>query len=128
MSARIAQDARANDFVISLLDPVAFLSEVVRNFRAYGPKAASVRFGITGAGKAPNYKIEEQSVVVQLPIGLYQVPITVTPGNTFSGRHHRSLPELDDLQMIDKSWSTRTMTLSDLELLLSRLMQSRKTH
>ena len=105
------------DFVDSLSDPAGWLTGLISNFVVHGfdPETCTIRYGTTGTGAFPNYKIEEPEVRIEVDGLTSQFP--VTPGLTFSGRHHREMTELYDLERRDEHWSP-VMTLSDAQKML----------
>lgn len=66
MTGQIAPSSRISDIVHVLPDPIEYVSSVVGNFVSHGydPETSAIRIGVTGAGFAPNYKIEEPTVPV----------------------------------------------------------------
>jgi hypothetical protein len=54
--------------------------------------------------------------------------MTMTPAHTFSGRDHRDMTELGDLERRDENWSTASMSFAELKTLLSNLSQSECKH
>ncbi len=52
----------------------------------------------------------------------------MTPARTFSGRDHREIMELDDLERHGENWSTASMNFAELKTLLSNLSQSESEH
>ncbi len=116
---------------IHLLDDAkGYISGIITNFYEYGydPLTSAIRFGRTGTGKAPNYKIEEPSYPRTLRVRGLAFELTVTPASTFSGRNHRKMIELDDCERHDRNWMADTMTIADLEGLLSKVGQSEQIH
>ncbi|MCA1379432.1 hypothetical protein I6F34_01180 [Bradyrhizobium sp. BRP05] len=111
-------------------DPVGYVTGIIENFvdYRYDPESSKVRLGRTGTGKAPNYKIEKPSYRHALTVGDLTFEMTATPANTFSGRTHREMVELDDCPWHDKNWSTDTFTFVELKFLLSRLSQNTNIH
>jgi hypothetical protein len=59
--------------------------------------------------------------------GSYPLKITMT-ARTFSGRDHREMVELDDLERHGEAWSTASMSFAELKMLLSNLSQSECKH
>jgi hypothetical protein len=82
----------------------------------------------SGSRIAPNYKIEAPSIPRTLKIGTQEFAMTKTPAQTFNGRNHREMTELDDLERQDENWSTDTMIFAELKALLSNLWQSKSKH
>jgi len=111
-------------------DPVGYLAGIVENFIFYrhDPESGRVRLGHTGTGKAPNYKIEKPSYRHALPVSNLTFEMTVTPANTFNGRTHREMVELDDCPWHDKNWSTDTFTFAELKAMLSKVSQNTSVH
>jgi hypothetical protein len=54
--------------------------------------------------------------------------MTMTPARTFSGRNHRVMGELDDLEMHGEAWSTALMSFAELKTLASNISQSGSEH
>ncbi len=106
------------------------MTGVVSNFVTYGYDAetSTVRFGTTGSGVAPNYKIEESGHPATFNVKGHAVTMTVTPGRTFSGRNHREMSELDNLERHDCHWSRSKLTFDELKTLLSHLSQTKAFH
>lgn len=111
-------------------DPVKYVGGVVRNFALYGydRETSAIRIGVSGAGIFPNYKIEKPTVAVTITVVSRQFRMTMTPAHTFSGRNHREMTELNDQERHDENWSTNTMTIAELEALLSNLWQIDRRH
>jgi len=106
------------------------VSGVASNFVSYGydPETSAIRIGVTGDGVAPNYKIEEPSVPVTVTVRCHPLEMTMTPARTCSGRDHREMMELDDLERHGENWSTASMNFAELKTLLSNLSQSESEH
>jgi hypothetical protein len=130
MSGQIASGSRISDLVHLLSDPIEYVSGVLSNFVLYGynPETSAIRVGRTGAGVFPNYKVEEASVPVTITVGSRQFKMTRIPARTFSGRNHREMTELDDLERHDENWSKHTITYAELKALLSYLSESKIKH
>jgi len=132
----LEHDARVSDLLNRLDDPTGYVQGVLGNFVSCGfdPQTCKIRIGITGEGVAPNYKIEEppRSETLRIKTGDSEKPFdatfTVIPGKTFSGRHHRELIELDDMERRDEHWSTASMTFAELQQLRSTLIESKGFH
>ena len=79
------------------------------------------------AVECPNYKIERPSapITIERQNPRFKFKFTVTPANTFSGRDHREMAELDDRERHDDHWSSETSTLPELQVLLTRLLRGR---
>ena len=109
MSGRIAPSSRISDLIHVLSDPNEYVSGVLGNFvsHGYNPETSAIRIGVKGTGVAPNYKIEEPSFLITLNIGSQPFEVPITPAHTFSGRNHREMKELDDLERHDAAWSSR---------------------
>jgi hypothetical protein len=113
-----------------LEDPVGYLAGMVGNFVSYryDPGTSKVRFGTTGTGKAPNYKIESPSFLHPLNVRDRTFEMTVTPAHTFHGRSHREMVELDQCYRNDEHWSADTMTFAELKALLFEVAQTKTIH
>ncbi len=131
MPGSIASNARINDLVHLLSDPVAYVRGVLWNFDhfRYDPETSVIRVGTTGAGRHPNYKIEKPSapVTIELQNRRFKFTVTVTPAHTFSGRNHREMTELDDCERHDEHWSSETTTIAELQALLANLLRDVRT-
>jgi len=127
MSDQIRAGSRINDLIHVLPNPIEHLSGVVSNFVYYGydPETSAIRFGATGVGIFPNYKIEEPSVPVTITVHTLQREMNKTPARTFSGRNHRQMTELDDRERHDENWTIDTINLAELRALLSTLSQTK---
>jgi len=130
VSNEIASGSRISDLINFLSDPVKYVGGVVRNFALYGydRETSAIRIGVRGAGIFPNYKIEKPNVPVTVTVLSGRFEMTMTPAHTFSGRNHREMTELDDHERHDENWSTNTMTIAELEALLSNLSQIHRRH
>jgi hypothetical protein len=130
MSDQMTLGSRISDLVHILPDPIEYVSGVVGNFVSYGydPETSAIRIGITGTGVAPNYKIEKPRVPVTVSVRSHSFEMTMTPANTFCGRNHREMTELDDLERHDENWSTDVMSFAELTALLASLSQSESQH
>ncbi len=118
------------EFVLVLADPVGYVTGMLSNFVTYGYDEgnSTIWIGVTGSGIAPNYKIEEPSRPVVINVRGNEMTMTATPGRTFSGRNHREMTELNDLERHDDHWGAHTMTFAELKILLSQLSQSKSAH
>jgi hypothetical protein len=130
MSGQIAPNSKIIDIVHMLPAPVEYVRDVVGNFvfHRYDPETSAIRIGIKGSGIAPNYKIEEPSVLRVFTVGSLSFEMTETPARTFNGRGHREMRELDDRERHDENWSTETVTFAELKALLGSLSQSGRRH
>ena len=126
MYDQMTSNCRISDLVHSLSDPITYPREVLGNFASYryDPETSKVRIGITGTGKAPNYKIEEPNVAVTLIVRSHPIEMTMTPARTFDGRNHREMTEHDDHERHGENWSTDAMSFAELKALLSSLSRS----
>lgn len=129
MFAQLAPDARISDIIHTLPDPIDYISGVVRNFilLGYDRETSKIRIGTTGAGIFPNYKIEKPSIQTTITLLSKPLELTCTPASTLSGRNHREMTELDDLERRDENWSTATISFAELEALRSRLWAHNRT-
>jgi hypothetical protein len=132
MAGQLSQASRISDLIGRLVDPVGYITGVAANFVScgYDPETSGIRIGTKGVGVAPNYKIEKPSYLHTLKIRRLslETTVTVTPSQTFNGRNHREMVELDDLERHDNNWSMATMTFGELKELLSRLSRSQSIH
>jgi hypothetical protein len=92
-------------------------------FYRFNPQTSAIWIGVKGTGVAPNYKIEEPIVPVTVMVGSYPLKTGMT-ARTFSGRDHREMVELDDLERHGEAWSTASVSFAELKMLLSNLSQS----
>ncbi len=124
------QSSTVVDLLPRLADPAAWLTGLLSNFVSHGydPEASVIRHGLTGDGIVPNYIIQEPSRPVVLQIGSFKTQLAEYPHRTFSGRNHRELVELDDLEWQDDHWSTETITFAEAKNLLARLHKHRGVH
>jgi len=130
MSGRIAPSSRISDLIHVLSDPNEYVSGVLGNFvsHGYNPETSAIRIGVKGTGVAPNYKIEEPTVLITITVGSLPFEMPMTPAHTFSGRNHREMRELDDLEMHGEAWSTASMSFAELKTLASNISQSGSEH
>jgi hypothetical protein len=134
MPGQIAPSSRIIDIAHLLPDPIGYVTGVVSNFvsSGYDPNTSVIRLGITGRGKAPNYKIEEPSFLWPLPVpspqGETTFQMTVTPNRTFSGPNHREMFELEDLVWHTENWSTDTTSFAELKALLTSVSEGGGQH
>ena len=130
----IPTDSKIGDIIHLLDDPVAYVNGILTSFVAYryDPLSSVIRIGTTGDGVAPNYRIEKKSrkraVTVEGPTKALTVEFTETPSHIFSGRNHRQMAELDDLERGESTWSEATVSFMDLQELLGRLQSSPGIH
>jgi hypothetical protein len=124
------QSSTASDLIHTLTDPETWLMGLLSNFVSYDydTKTSMIRIGTTGRGILTNYIIQEPSNLVTLEIGAVQLQLTVIPHRTFSGRDHREMAELDDLEWRGDHWSSKAITFDKAQALLAKLCQSRTTH
>jgi hypothetical protein len=129
MSGQIEPGSRISDVIHILSDPTEYVRGILGNFVFYrfNPETSAIRIGVKGTGVAPNYKIEEPSVPVTVMVGSYPLEITMT-ARTFSGRDHREMVELDNLERHGENWSTASMSFTELKMLLSNLSRSGSEH
>jgi hypothetical protein len=130
MSGQLPTTTRISDLIHALADPVEYINGMVCNFvvHGYDPETSVVRIGITGAGVAPNYRIEKPSYRHTLKIRNVTLEVTVHPAQIFNGRNRREMVELYDLEWRDGNWSAETITLDELKAWLSKLSQSPSIH
>jgi hypothetical protein len=129
MPRSIASNARINDLLHVLSDPVEYLTGVAENFvrHGYDPETSAIRIGTMGEGPHPNYKIEKPSAPVTFNVKGRPFTVTATPSHTFNGRNHREMRELDDCERHSEHWSSETITLAELQALRANLPQSGPT-
>ncbi len=108
MPNALPRDVTLEDFVTTLDDPVKFIRGVIgvihENAKEHGDIV--IRFGITGTGRLPNYRIEDAA--------------TNTPIKAIDGNGHRPWKPHEEFTAPD-NWSTRTMTRTQVEDVLSSL-------
>jgi hypothetical protein len=110
------------DFIHNLDDPAGWVAGVLSNFVAHGfdPETSVVRWGQTGLGMFPNYRIEKPSRPSTINVLGTILHGVATPASTFNGRNHREMTELDEMEWHSENWSTETMTFAELKRLRSR--------
>ena len=131
MSRRIPPNSTIRDLIHTLVDPIEYVRDVIRNFVLYGydPETDAVRIGIKGRGLSPNYRLEKPpaSILITMPSCQFEIPIT--PPHTFCGSTpSREMTELDNSEWNDENWSKSTMTFPQLQELLSKLWQNKSKH
>jgi hypothetical protein len=90
------------------------------------PEKLRIRIGVTGQGSRPNYRIESSQLE-----GIYEFTFNLPSGGshlvklprsafhkTFRGANHSEMVELDDLVIHERSWSTDTVSGSQIKLML----------
>ena len=114
--------SRIDDVLHTLADPVEYIRGIVGSFVEYRfDKADSViRIGISGLGIVPNYSIE-----TPCDPDPSRMNSRVSKRHVFNGRNHREF--LDDCP-IGESWSSESMTFTEVQTLLGRLRESKKKH
>jgi hypothetical protein len=124
------QSSTVIDLLPRLADPPGWLSGLISNFVSYGydPATCIIRFGLTGAGIAPNYIIQEPSEPCILQIKSVRIQLTACPHRAFSGRTYREMVELDDLEWRDAHWSMNAFSFAEAKALLARLSESQTLH
>jgi hypothetical protein len=87
------------------------------------PEKLRIRIGVTGQGSRPNYRIESSQLegiefTFNLPSGgSLKLPHSGLH-KTFRGANHSEMVELDDLGSHERSWSTDTVSGSQIKLML----------
>jgi hypothetical protein len=86
------------------------------------PEKLRIRIGVTGQGSRPNYRIESSElegieVTFNSPSGPVTLPRSALD-KTFRGANHSEMVELDDLGSHERSWSTDTVSGSQIKLML----------
>ena len=106
MSTTLAPDSTLRDLKTTMDGPENFVRQVVGSMMRIGKQVGEpvvVRLGVTGKGRAPNYRIEtvaEQRLVAAI-----------------DGANHSAWPE--DVRFdATSTWSTATMTLPEGQMLL----------
>src|SRR5216683_6788374 len=132
MSMDLRDDATIADVADELNKPVEYVRQVVGHMwdcrRAHGD--ASVRIGVMGQGRAPNYRIE------------YRQLDDPTVFAAYNGLSHKEIEDVGEanllvmLGMVDginpdrtlrrEHWSSRVMSLDNVSELLGRLRQQRR--
>jgi hypothetical protein len=90
------------------------------------PEKLRIRIGVTGQGSRPNYRIESSQLegidefTFNLPSGgsdHVKLPRSALH-KIFRGANHSEMVELDDLGSHERSWSTDTVSGSQIKLVL----------
>jgi hypothetical protein len=118
------QDARIEDVLTTLSNPVDFVRGIVGSFieGKFDRDQAIVRIGVSGIGVAPHYCIEQGRTVAK---GLGSDIAAYERRMIFHGRSHKSM--LDD-QCKGLSWSSSTATFEEVQSLLGRLRANKRVH
>jgi hypothetical protein len=124
----LRDDATITDVVDELNKPIEYVRQVLEHMwncrREHGD--ASVRIGLMGQGRAPNYRIEYR-------------PNDPTVFAAYNGLGHKEIEDLGEANLLvmlgvvegtnpDRTlrrdhWSSRVMSLDDVSKLLGRLRQ-----
>jgi hypothetical protein len=133
----IANNATIADIVDYLNGPEEFVRRVYEHMREWSRQqgAASVRIGVTGRGRAPNYRIEHGKspsvFAVYRGSGHKQIedlgerPAIDIFAFLSEGPSKPEEPSPDHI-FIDEHWSSRVMTLDEVQKLLRQLRQRRR--
>jgi hypothetical protein len=86
------------------------------------PEKLRIRIGVTGQGSRPNYRIESSELEgIEVTFNSPSGPVTLPRSalhKTFRGANHSEMVELDDLGSHERSWSTDTVSGSQIKLML----------
>jgi hypothetical protein len=128
----LPEDATIASVADELNKPVEFVRRVVDHMwncrRKHG--SASVRIGVMGQGRAPNYRIE------------YGAPTDPTVYAAYNGLSHKEIEDLGQINLFvtlglaeganpdrilrQEHWSTMVMSLEETSALLGRLRQRKR--
>jgi hypothetical protein len=138
----IATDATVEDIVGRLNAATEYVRRLSEHMwecrREFG--MASVRIGVTGAGRAPNYRIEYIKDGDQLPsiFGVYNglshrkvedlgEPAPVDPDVLFGDKEpDPNAPTNPDRFLRGEHWSTRVVSLDEVAVMLGNLRQRKR--
>jgi hypothetical protein len=114
--------SRIDDVLHTLADPIEYIRGIVGSFVEYRFDRAEsiIRIGISGHGIVPNYSIE-----TPCEPNPAQMNSRVSKRYVLNGRNHREI--LGDCP-IGESWSSESMTFSEVQTLLGRLRESKRKH
>jgi hypothetical protein len=120
-------DSRIEDILHTLADPEEFVRGILGRFigERFSQDEAVIRIGISGAGIAPHYCIEQGRVVDRIEDGPRFTIGRHQRRAIFHGRTHKPILE-NEFQGL--SWSSAAMTFAEVQALLGRLRASRKAH
>lgn len=108
MPTALAQDATLRDVLPSLPNPESFVRQVVGVMHEAAKEHGEivVRLGITGTGKAPNYRIEDAN--------------SGAPLIALDGANHQRWPDGENFSAAT-NWSSAAMTKDEVAKLLGEL-------
>jgi hypothetical protein len=124
----LAKDVTVEQVLQTLLHPERYLVGMLGNMmlakREYGD--ACVRIGITGAGKAPHYRVEPGESYMDATLA------TITDDDkkdddlaryfvAYLGQGHKRLPWGKEQLLGSDNWSTSRTTISEVQVILGRL-------
>jgi hypothetical protein len=118
-------NARLNDILHTLEDPIEYVRGIVGSFveYQYDKTSSIVRLGISGAGIVPNDSIEMPCEPIPEVVKGRQITRYTSERRVFNGRNHR---EFWDDSPISENWSSEGMTFSEVQALLGHLRESKK--
>ncbi len=125
-------DSRIEDVLHTLNHPEKFVCGIVASFihGRFCSDEAIIRIGVSGNGIAPHYCIEQGRETIKLggqidPSLTGKEIVAHLRRAIFNGRTHN--PILDDAPK-GLSWSSETITFTEVQALLGRIRSSRKAH
>jgi hypothetical protein len=135
--APLARDATIADVLTTLKNPKQYLRGVLENLHAcksqkqMGQKSEVVtRIGITGEGIAPYYRIDYSAELSGKGLGGRTMRATF---GAFDGRTHKIIAAFAETSnhreesiLVDEHWSTRSMSLEDVQNLLGQIRGFRR--
>ncbi len=103
----IPSDSTLDTVWLSLSKPKDFASGVMQSMhsmRKLGDRV-HVRLGVTGTGKAPNYRVEDR--------------LNELPSVAYNGANHQPFDDDEQLQTVS-TWSSKTMAYDEVAALRNR--------
>ncbi|SRR6266849_7097093 len=128
MSTILSSDATIADVLATLAKPESYVRGMLENlYECKGEHgSAESRIGITGGGKAPNYRVE-----FSLPQNSLGLKIGIL--GVFDGRTHKPIEwieeiaeEKEEMPVKDEHWSSRSMTLNEVARFLGQIRRSKR--
>lgn len=104
----IASDSTLADVTPTLTSPEEFVRRVLGNMHAFRSRGENVvvRLGITGTGRQPNYRLEDE--------------LNERGSIAYNGANHLPFPDDEQISSI-KTWSTEVMKGQDVARLRAEL-------
>ncbi|MCQ4190020.1 hypothetical protein [Methylocystis suflitae] len=125
-------DSRIEDVLPTLKDPEEYVRGIIASFvhGQFPRNEAMIRMGVSGAGIAPHYCIEQGRETLELggqadPHSEGKKIEAFLRRVVFDGRTHKQI--LEDLPK-GTGWSSETMTFAEVQAILGRLRSSKKAH